>query len=486
MGVAAVCGQLIGGVLVQLDIAGLGWRSCFLINVPVGALALGLAPRFVPESRAEHRSGLDLAGTMLVTAGVTAIVLPLVEGRQHGWPLWTWISLAAAPLLLLAFAYHQRRLARGGGTPLIAPALFRARSFTAGLLTQLAFWCGQASFFLVLALYLQQGRGLSALHAGLVFTILAVAYVAASAQAPALTERHGRRLLAAGALVLAAGHGLLLGAVADVGVGGSIWSLVPGLLLIGVGMGLLIVPLTTTILSGIDPEHAGAASGALATMQNVGAALGVAITGAIFFGALHAGYAHALELSLAQLAALQRAKRPGAIRVGVRDADDRQDVRHQQRRADALHEPRCHEHRRRPGHPTRHRGQREQSQADREHPPSTDVVAEARCRDQEHGRGQRVTGHDPFDRTPLACRSCCMDGKATLTMKKSSTTMKVPASTTGSGAQRLARARERGTIPGAARVDVFGCVVMPDTVPSIEVAVDYLASSQPRVRLPRW
>ena len=135
MGVAAVCGQLIGGVLVQLDIAGLGWRSCFLINVPVGALALGLAPRFVPESRAEHRSGLDLAGTMLVTAGVTAIVLPLVEGRQHGWPLWTWISLAAAPLLLLAFAYHQRRLARGGGTPLIAPALFRARSFTAGLLT---------------------------------------------------------------------------------------------------------------------------------------------------------------------------------------------------------------------------------------------------------------------------------------------------------------------------------------------------------------
>jgi EmrB/QacA subfamily drug resistance transporter len=304
MGVAAVCGQLIGGVLVQLDIAGLGWRSCFLINVPVGALALGLAPRFVPESRAEHRSGLDLAGTMLVTAGVTALVLPLVEGRQHGWPLWTWISLAAAPLLLLAFASHQRRLMRRGGTPLVAPVLFRARSFTAGLLTQLAFWCGQASFFLVLALYLQQGRGLSALHAGLVFTILAVAYVVASAQAPVLTERHGRRLLAAGALVLAAGHGLLLGAVADMGVGGSIWPLVPGLLMIGVGMGLLIVPLTTTILSGIDPEHAGAASGALATMQNVGAALGVAITGAIFFGALHAGYAHALELSLAQLAAL--------------------------------------------------------------------------------------------------------------------------------------------------------------------------------------
>ena len=304
MGVAAVSGQLIGGALVQANIAGLGWRSCFLINVPVGALALALAPRLVPESRAERRSGLDLTGTVLVTVGLTAVVLPLVEGRQHGWPLWTWISLASAPVLLLAFAYHQRRLARRGGAPLLTPALFRARSFSAGLVTQLAFWCGQASFFLVLALYLQQGRGLSALHAGLVFTILAAAYVAASGRSPALTERFGRRLVGVGALVLASGHGLLLAAVADVGVGGSIWPLVPGLLLIGAGMGLLIVPLTTTIMSGVDPAHAGAASGALATMQNVGGALGVAITGVIFFGALHGGYAHALELSLAQLAVL--------------------------------------------------------------------------------------------------------------------------------------------------------------------------------------
>ena len=161
-----------------------------------------------------------------------------------------------------------------------------------------------ASFFLVLALYLQQGRGLSALSSGLVFTILAAAYVAASARAPELTARHGRRLLAVGALVLAAGHGLLLAAVADVGVNGSVAVLAPGLVLIGAGMGLLIVPLTTTIMSSVEPEHAGTTSGALATMQNVGGALGVAITGVIFFGALHGGYAHALELSLAQLAVL--------------------------------------------------------------------------------------------------------------------------------------------------------------------------------------
>jgi EmrB/QacA subfamily drug resistance transporter len=304
MGLAAACGQLIGGGLIQADIAGLGWRACFLINVPVGVAALALAPRYVSETRSERGSGLDVLGTVLLTAGLTAIVLPLVEGRQHGWPAWTWLSLASAPLLLLGFAQYQRRLARRGGDPLLAPVMFRHRSFTAGLLTQLAFWCGQASFFLVLALYLQQGRGLSALDAGLVFTIMAVAYVATSAQAPGLVVRYGRRLLAVGALVLAAGHGLLLAAVASVGVGGSILALVPGLVLIGAGMGLLLVPLTTTILAGVDTEHAGGASGAVTTVQNVGGALGVAITGVIFFGALHGGYAHALEVSLVELAAL--------------------------------------------------------------------------------------------------------------------------------------------------------------------------------------
>jgi EmrB/QacA subfamily drug resistance transporter len=304
MGLAAVGGQLIGGILVNADIAGLGWRSCFLINVPIGAAALALAPRVVTESRAEGAGGIDVTGTLLVTAGLTAVVLPLVEGRQHGWPAWTWISLAAAPLLLAAFVAHQRHLARAGGTPSLDLTLFRQRSFSAGLLTQFVFWGGQASFFLVLALYLQGGRGLTALTSGLVFTILAASYLGASVAAPGLLDRFGPRLLAGGALVLAAGHGLLLGAVAEVGVGGSVAPLVPGLLLVGAGMGMVIAPLTTTIMSGVEPQRAGAAAGLLATVQNVGNALGVAITGVIFFGALHGGYAPAMKLSLAQLAIL--------------------------------------------------------------------------------------------------------------------------------------------------------------------------------------
>ncbi len=114
--------------------------------------------------------------------------------------------------------------------------------------------------------------------------------------------RHGRRVIAAGALVLAAGHVLLLLAVEDVGGGGSVAVLAPGLLLVGAGMGLVLAPLATTILGTLGPERAGAASGMLATVQNVGNALGVAITGVIFFGALHAGYAHAFELAVGELA----------------------------------------------------------------------------------------------------------------------------------------------------------------------------------------
>jgi len=297
LGLAAVGGQLIGGALVEAA----GWRSIFLINVPIGIVALLVTPQLVPESRGDRRARIDLAGTALITVALVDIVLPLVEGRQHGWPLWTWLCLGAAPVALAAFALHQKRLHARGGAPLLDPALFRDRGFSAGLLTQLAFWSGQASFFLVFALYLQQGRGLGALQAGLVFTILAISYMAASVKATALTSTLGRGAPAIGALTLAAGHLIL---AATVAADGSITALVPALLLIGAGMGMVITPLTTTVLASVPPEHAGAASGALSTMQQVGNAVGVAITGIIFFGAAKHGVPHAFELSLVQLAAV--------------------------------------------------------------------------------------------------------------------------------------------------------------------------------------
>jgi MFS family permease len=170
-------------------------------------------------------------------------------------------------------------------------------------MTQLFLAATQASFFVYLALYLQEGRGLDPLEAGLVFTILAVAYVAASGPAPTLTERFGRTVVAVGGALLASGLAALAITVGEIGTGGSVLALVPGLVLAGAGIGLCYTPLTSTVLAGVERERAGAASGVLATTQQVGYALGVALTGLLFFGTGAGDVAEAFRVSLLQLAA---------------------------------------------------------------------------------------------------------------------------------------------------------------------------------------
>jgi len=297
LGLAAVSGQLIGGALVET----VGWRSCFLINVPVGLAALALTG-VVPETRDERGAKLDVAGASILAAGLAAILLPLIEGRQLGWPVWTWISLAASPVLLGVFLTRQHRLMRDGQTPLLELSLFRERAFSAGLATQLFLACAQASFFVYLALYLQLGRGLGPLEAGLVFTIIAVAYVAVSGPAPQLAQRYGRSIVAIGGTSLALGLALLALAVAELGTGGSLLALAPGLALAGTGIGLCFTPLTSTVLANVAAARAGSASGALSTTQQIGFALGVAVPGVIYFGAADDGVGRAFELSLIQLA----------------------------------------------------------------------------------------------------------------------------------------------------------------------------------------
>ena len=324
MGVAGVLGQLLGGALIQADIAGSSWRGIFLINVPVGAAALLAAPRMVAESRGQQ-SRLDLAGTALATAGLTAIVLPLVEGQQYGWPPVTWLSLAAAPLLLAAFALHQRARRSAGRAPLIDLALFRDRTFGLGSLTALTFALVPPSFFFVLALYLQEGRGLSALMSGVVFSAVGAGFFAAMLTAEAMARRLGRQILSLGALVVAGGC-VLLSAVAGTA---SSAGLLPGLALAGFGIGMVLVPLSSAVLRDVDAGHAGAAAGVLSTAQQVGAAIGVAVVGVVFFRALGAGqFAHAFTVSLQVMAGLtvltaalvqllpRRAAAAGASEVG--------------------------------------------------------------------------------------------------------------------------------------------------------------------------
>ena len=311
MGLAAVGGQLIGGLLISANVAGLGWRLIFWVNVPVGIAALALARRLVPESRAaESGTGsagrLDLRGAALLTAALVAILLPLLDGRQQGWPPWSWACLAAGPVILGLFAVHLRRAARHAGHPLLDPAIFAVRAFRAGVACQLLFYCQTAAGYLLLALYLQEGRGLSPMKAGGVFAVLAAGFIATSLRAPALTMRFGRRVVTIGALLAALGNVLLILAVLPGGPGAPLVALFPGLFLVGAGQGLCLTPLTTTVLSHADATRAGSVSGALATAQQVGNAVGVAVSGLIFYGLLADGhrYATAYRWSMAEMGVL--------------------------------------------------------------------------------------------------------------------------------------------------------------------------------------
>jgi EmrB/QacA subfamily drug resistance transporter len=329
MGIAGIFGQLIGGALIESDPGGLGWRACFLINIPVGLVALLLVPRVVPESRAPGKARPDLVGALLITLGLVATVLPLIEGREHGWPLWTWLCLAAAVPLMLGFVGYQHRLGVRGGAPLMSLALFRQRAFSVGIVTVLVYYSGMASFFLVFALYLQQGRGLSALHAGLMLVPQGLGFMAASMVASRLAVRLGRQVLAIGGLALVVGVVLLATMVDRIGVTGNSALLTPALVISGVGMGMIMAPLASVVLAGVVPAHVGAASGVLSTALQVGNSLGVALIGVIFYGVLadHGGadrFAHAyvlssvllLALAVAVIALVQLLPRPKAVATG--------------------------------------------------------------------------------------------------------------------------------------------------------------------------
>lgn len=289
MGIAGVLGQLLGGALIQADVAGLGWRAIFLINVPVGLVALASARRLVPESHGS-RARLDIGGTVLVTAAVTAVVLPLVEGREHGWPVWTWVSLALAPVLAVLFVAHQRtRVA-----PLVHLRLFRQRAFAVGSLVGMAFAFVPPAFFFVLALYLQQGRRYSALFSGTVFAAVGVGYFIAMVIAGGLAARMRHQVLALGAVVVATGCVLL---AVEAGAASSM-ALVPGLAMVGFGIGLVLVPLSSVALADVEPQHAGSAAGVLATAQQVGGAFGIALIGVVFFSCTSVTHAFVISVSV--------------------------------------------------------------------------------------------------------------------------------------------------------------------------------------------
>jgi EmrB/QacA subfamily drug resistance transporter len=286
MGLGFVSGQILGGGLIQANILGLSWRAVFLVNVPVGVLAVIVAAVVVPQARGQRRPRLDPLGAVGVSGSLALALVPLTLGRDEGWPVWTWVSLAAALPVLAATVAWERRLTRQGGEPLLNLALFRDRAFSAGLLLNFAALFFFGSFMFVLTLLLQSGLGLSPLHAGIVNLPLALTFIAMTLFGPHLAARLGPRSITVGAAFATLGTVALALTAMHAGSSLSGWETAPATGLIGIGQGLMVPSLMGAVLSHVRPEHAGAAAGVLTTTQQFAIASGVAVIGAVFYGVI--------------------------------------------------------------------------------------------------------------------------------------------------------------------------------------------------------
>jgi EmrB/QacA subfamily drug resistance transporter len=286
IGLATILGPVTGGALIDLNIANSDWRSIFYINVPIGLVAIVLGIARVPESKVPGAARLDLPGALMVTIGLFMLVFPLVIGRDAGWPAWAFVMMACSLLVLLLFGAYEHRRTVARRSPLVNTELFRQRPFTLGLIACIVFFTGIPSFFFVLLLTLQAGFTFSAVSAGAVTLGFAFAVAIGSGRSSEVAKRLGVRVLAVGCALLIIGQLGVIGTLTWMGSDLHGGYLLPALFVAGAGAGLFLAPVTNVVLAGVETDDAGSASGLLATAQQVGAAVGIACVGVIFFGLL--------------------------------------------------------------------------------------------------------------------------------------------------------------------------------------------------------
>ncbi len=293
MGLSAVAGPVIGGALVDLDVVNMGWRSIFLVNVPLGlaAIALGLRhlPRVAPASPGER---IDLPSAGMASVGGFALVYPIVQGRELGWPVWAFGLLVAGLAMLGLFGRRQARLARGRSdrSPLVDPSILQRRAYLSGLVLVLCFIGAMGGMILVFNVMFQAGLGFTPLECGVATLAIPVAAIFGSITSSATLARLGRTTIHLGTATMAIG--LLIADLVLRGRGGEVsaWELVGPFAVAGFGMGMVFVPMFDVILAGVTPRQLGSASGLLETIQQLGMSLGIAVVGTVLFGVLGDGH----------------------------------------------------------------------------------------------------------------------------------------------------------------------------------------------------
>ena len=303
----AVAGLVLGGVVVTANLLGTGWRPVFAINVPLGIVLVLLVPRLVPADEPcavpGATRGLDLAGLLAAACSVLLIVLPLVLGREAGWPAWCSGSVAAGAALAAVFVLIERRVAARGGDPLLNLRVLRAPALPSGLATLAVTQVGYGGLLFAFTLHLQAGLGQSALRAGLSYLPMAVVFGLAGYHWRRLPAAARRVIVPAGLAVSAVAYlGIAAGLHRDVGgVGALTWA---GLAVVGLGLGLSVSPLLTQSLVHVPAARAADASGLLTTTVQLGQLMGVAVIGSVYLSRASAG---AMSSTACWLAALSTA-----------------------------------------------------------------------------------------------------------------------------------------------------------------------------------
>jgi MFS family permease len=310
IGVGAIAGLVIGGALLAWNPAGLGWRSVFLVNVPLCLICVIGTVRTIKELPAGRRVSLDLIGVLLLAAAMFSLLHPIIIlGDGSGWTATDTMEIIAALALFALFRWWEHALAKRGGTALLPPALFRQAGFTKGLGTALCFYSGNAALVLLLSYYMQRGLGATPLQSALAFTPAAAATAVTSLCLIALRARFGNRVFALGGATSVAGLLLILLVVTlhrPSPLAQALLMMQPGLLLYGLGGGVIAPSIVSLSLAETAPHNAGAASGGLLTATQAANAAGVAVIGSIFSAAYATShsYPHAFATSLLGLSVL--------------------------------------------------------------------------------------------------------------------------------------------------------------------------------------
>jgi EmrB/QacA subfamily drug resistance transporter len=285
MGLSAMLGPLLAGGLISADLFGTGWRMLFLVNVPVGALALYAGAKLLPGAAPVARGArLDLTGMVVAAVGMCLLVYPLVQGHQLGWPEWLWAMLGTGVPVLGAFSLRQVRRARSGRATLVDPGIFIRRGYAAGLGFSLVFIGSMGGLVLLFNVLLQAGLGFSPWHSAITTAPWAAGAFVGSATGAMSVQRLGRRVLHAGLIVEAAGVLALTVVLHSAGAGVTTLELLAPMIVGGAGMGMVFVPLFDIAIAGVEPHEIGSASAVLQSVNGLAMSLGIAGLGAIFFG----------------------------------------------------------------------------------------------------------------------------------------------------------------------------------------------------------